>query len=85
MDNAVKRNFRTIEVCPIDGALGAEINGVDISQPLEGEIISEIRQAFLDYLVIFFRDQELTPQAGAARLRAAVRRANGIPPVERTA
>ena len=58
----MKRNFRTIEVCPIDGALGAEINGVDISQPLEGEVISEIRQAFLDYLVIFFRDQELTPQ-----------------------
>ena len=62
MDNAVRSNYRNIEVCPIDGALGAEINGVDISQSLDGEVISEIRQAFLDHLVIFFRDQNLTPQ-----------------------
>ena len=62
MDNAVRSNYRNIEVCPIDGALGAEINGVDISQSLDGEVISEIRQAFLDHLMIFFRDQNLTPQ-----------------------
>ncbi len=62
MDNAVRRNYRHIEVRPIAGALGAEIQGVDIARPLEGEVVSEIRQAFLDHLVIFFRDQKLTPQ-----------------------
>ena len=62
MDNAAHRNYRCIKVRPIAGALGAEITGVDIARPLEGEVVSEIRQAFLDYLVIFFRNQELTPQ-----------------------
>jgi len=62
MDNAVRRTYRHIEVRPIAGALGAEILGVDIAQPLEGEVISEIRQAFLDHLVISFGNQKLTPQ-----------------------
>lgn len=62
MDNAVLRNYCHIQVHPIDGALGAEIDGVDISKPLESKVIAEIRQAFLDHLVIFFRDQKLTPQ-----------------------
>ncbi len=62
MENAVCRTYRTIKVCPISGALGAEIKGVDIGRPLKRETISEIRQAFLDHLVIFFRNQELTPQ-----------------------
>jgi taurine dioxygenase len=62
MDNAVRRNYRHIEVRPIAGALGAEIHGVDIARRLDGEVVSEIRQAFLDHLVIFFRSQTLTPQ-----------------------
>lgn len=62
MDNAARRSYRHIGVRPIAGALGAEIGGVDIARSLEREVVSEIRQAFLDHLVIFFRDQELTPQ-----------------------
>ena len=63
MDKPVRRNYRHIDVRPIAGALGAEIRGVDIARPLEAEVVSEIRRAFLDHLVIFFRDQKLTPQA----------------------
>jgi taurine dioxygenase len=44
------------------GALGAEITGVDLSRPLSDEAIAEIRRAFLDHQVIFFRDQDLTPE-----------------------
>ncbi|MBI2402745.1 MAG: TauD/TfdA family dioxygenase [Gemmatimonadetes bacterium] len=62
MENGVRGNYRHIEVRPIAGALGAEIRGVDIAKPLEGEVVSEIRQAFLDHLVIFFRSQTLIPQ-----------------------
>ncbi len=62
MDNAERRNYRHIGVRPIAGALGAEIQGVDIAQPLEGKVVSEIRHAFLDHLVIFLRNQKLTPQ-----------------------
>ena len=62
MDNAVRRNYCYIKVRPIAFDLGAEIEGVDLTRSLEREVVSEIRQAFLDYLVIFFGNQELTPQ-----------------------
>ena len=62
MTKTMLPRYRRIEVRPIAGALGAEIDGVDIAQSLDGEVISEIRHAFLDHLVIFFREQKLSPQ-----------------------
>lgn len=53
--------YRHLDVHPIAGALGAEIRGVDVSQPLPDDVFEEIRQALHDNLVIFFRDQALTP------------------------
>ena len=52
----------TIDVQPISGALGAEIFGVDLRQPMEDRQFSEVRQAFHDHAVIFFRDQDITPE-----------------------
>ncbi len=52
--------YRTIEVRRIAGALGAEVHGVDLAKPPEAATIAEIRRAFLEYLVIFFRGQDLT-------------------------
>ena len=54
-------NYQHIKVNPIASALGAEIEGVDLSQPLDGETLSEIQQAWLEHLVLFFRDQNLKP------------------------
>lgn len=54
--------YRRISVRPIAGALGAEIDGPDLSRPLDAETVVEIRRAFLAHLVIFFRAQRLTPQ-----------------------
>ena len=51
----------TIQVHPISGALGAEISGVDLSRDLDDGVIGEIRQALVENCVIFFRDQNLTP------------------------
>src|SRR5262245_26289537 len=59
---SVSPGYRHIEVCPLSGALGAEIHGVDICRPLEPDVVAEIRRAFLDHLVIFFRDQKLDPR-----------------------
>lgn len=53
-------DYQRIEVKPVAGACGAEVTGVDLSQPLENEIFAEIHQAFLDHQVLFFRDQNLT-------------------------
>ncbi|MSO75866.1 MAG: taurine dioxygenase [Alphaproteobacteria bacterium] len=54
-------HYEHIEVRPIAGALGAEISGVDLAKPLDNRTFAEIHQALLDNLVIFFRDQTLTP------------------------
>ena len=51
-----------IEVKKIAGALGAQIGGVNLAGPVTPEIITQIRRAFLDHLVVFFRDQHLTPE-----------------------
>ena len=50
-----------IEVQPLSGAIGAEITGVDLSRPLDPDLLAEVRGAFLDHLVVCFRDQELAP------------------------
>ncbi len=52
----------SITVTPIAGALGAEVGGIDLSQPLAPDDVAAMRRALLDYLVIFFRDQQLTPE-----------------------
>jgi len=52
----------SISVNRISGALGAEIGGVDLSQPLGDNVLGEIRQALTENCVIFFRDQHLTPE-----------------------
>ena len=54
-------SYRTIRVRRIAGALGAEIEGADLAKPLNAEQLAEIRAAWLDHLVVFFRDQPLTP------------------------
>ena len=63
------RNYRHIEVRPVAGALGAELHGVDISCDLEDDVVAEMRQAFLDHLVIFLRGQNATPQQHLAFAR----------------
>lgn len=52
-------NYTRISVEPIAGALGAEIRGVNVAAELDDETVSEIRQALLEHLVVFFRDQDL--------------------------
>lgn len=52
---------RRIEVKPIAGALGAEISGVDL-RDIDDETFAEIHDAWLENLVVFFRNQTLTPE-----------------------
>ena len=50
-----------LTVTQLAPAIGAEISGVDIAGELSVAAIGEIRQALLNHLVIFLRDQEITP------------------------
>lgn len=61
--------FRRISVEPISGACGCEIGGVDLRQPLEAGVLAEIMLAFEHFLVILFRDQDLTPEQHKAFTR----------------
>src|SRR5256885_3310204 len=51
----------SISVQPVTGALGAEISGVDLAKDLSDDTVAAIRRAWLQHLVIFFRDQDLSP------------------------
>lgn len=55
------RNSR-IEACPTSGALGAGILGVDLSRGLDGSDVEELRAAFNEYGVIYFRNQTISPE-----------------------
>jgi taurine dioxygenase len=57
-----KLTYKEIELKPVSGNLGAEIQGVDLSKPLTEAALNEVRQALLDNCVIFFRDQVITPE-----------------------
>ena len=56
----------TLEIRPVAGAIGAELHGVNLAEDLTAETVAEIRQALLDHLVIFFRDQDLPPDRFSA-------------------
>ena len=46
---------------PIAGALGAEISGIDLTQTVTDAQYLEIRELLVEYGVIFFRDQDISP------------------------
>jgi alpha-ketoglutarate-dependent taurine dioxygenase len=52
----------TIEVVPVASALGAEIRCVDLSQDPSDAQMAAMRDAFGRHGVIFFRDQDLSPE-----------------------
>ena len=49
------------EVRRLSGAIGAEILGIDLASDPGDNVIGDIRQAWLEHNVIFFRDQDLPP------------------------
>jgi taurine dioxygenase len=59
-------NYQRIQLRPISGSLGSIIEGVDLSAPLDDATYTEIKQALLDNLVIFFRGQNITPDQQVA-------------------
>ena len=48
----------TLEVVPLDGALGAEIRGLDLKRPIAPDVQKRLREAWARYLVLVVRDQQ---------------------------
>ena len=57
--------YQHINVDSSLGPVGAEVSGVDLSQPLEPEVVKELHQAWLAHHVLFFHDQDMSPTAQA--------------------
>jgi taurine dioxygenase len=51
---------------PISGSLGAIVHGIDLREPLTREVYAWLKQALLDQLVLFFRDQDIGPEQQTA-------------------
>ena len=58
---AQETDYQTLRVTPMTGGIGALVSGVDL-RDLSDELVSDIKQAWLDYKVLFFRDQALTKE-----------------------
>lgn len=55
----------SLTITPISAALGAQIDGIDLTQPLNIEQRDAVEQALLKHQVIFFKKQSITPQQQA--------------------
>lgn len=74
----------TITIQPQAIDIGAEIGGVDLSQPLSEQQRAEIWDAFVKWKVIFFRDQKLDKASFIAMSRqfGSLNRGHNIHPVD---
>ena len=52
-----------MKVDPVTPTIGAEISGIDLSQPLDAVTQDKIYDALMKHLVLFFRDQDLSAEA----------------------
>jgi len=55
-----------MKIAPVTGTIGAEVTGVDLSKAVEPAVADELYNALIEHLVLFFRDQELSPQGHIA-------------------
>ena len=69
----------SVHVEPVTPAIGATISGVDLREPLAPEVRDTIEKALLECGVLFFRDQDITPEQQVAF--ASQFGTVGIPPI----
>ncbi|MDH1263458.1 taurine dioxygenase [Pseudomonas sp. GD03944] len=55
----------SIRITPLSPALGAQIEGIDLREPLSDDQHQQIEQALLQHQVLFFRNQPIEPQQQA--------------------
>jgi taurine dioxygenase len=49
-------------ITPLSEHIGAEVRGVDLTQPMDAVLRERLNRAFVDHSVMVFRDQHLSPQ-----------------------
>jgi len=63
-------SYEVLDVRPVTKVIGAEVFGVDLTQPLSNRAIDELHTAIAEHHVIFFRDQHIDHDAHKAFGRA---------------
>ena len=58
-----------ISLRPLTPTIGAEVDNIVLSQPLEPKVLADLRAALLDWKVLFFRDQDITTEQHLAFAR----------------
>src|SRR5438874_1787320 len=53
-------DYRVITVKRCSPAIGAEIGNIDLTRPLTDLELAELKRAFTENLVLFFRDQKIS-------------------------
>lgn len=66
MSAAPHTDYDTLRVNPLSPSCGAEVEGFRMGGDLPDSTIADIRQALLDWKVIFFRDQDVTAEEHVA-------------------
>src|ERR1700712_2256691 len=59
---ARKTDTAILSIAPLTPTIGAEIGGIDLRRPLDDATRDAVRQALLDWKVLFFRDQDITTE-----------------------
>ncbi len=58
---AVQKNtLASLAFRQINGSIGAEVSGIDLSEVLTDDVFAAVRAAFIRYQVLIFRDQDIT-------------------------
>lgn len=60
------KTYASFGVTSLTPHLGAEVEHLDLSQPLDGQQLADLQQAFADWSVLVFRDQHLDREAHKA-------------------
>ncbi len=55
-----RRSFDSFELTPLTPHIGAEVRGIDLAKPLSDAQEKDVRDAFREWMVLTFRDQQLT-------------------------
>lgn len=68
-DSSERLPYKRIVPEPLSPTIGAEIAGLSIAEPLDEETFGEVHRALLEHKVIFFRDQDISPEQHVAFAR----------------
>ncbi|WP_258276042.1 TauD/TfdA family dioxygenase [Paenibacillus sp. SC116] len=65
-EGQVSSPYTLFHIKPLGPLIGAEIEGVDLRNPLTPEVKNELNRALLEWKVLFFRNQDITSEQHVA-------------------